>query len=80
MNTHEYLERIFGAVFRRDDIRLTDATTAAEVEGWDSLAHINLMFSIEETFGIRFDDEEFSSFENIGDLKRAIAAKIGNAA
>lgn len=80
MNLHERLEAIFAAVFRRDDLRLTDEMTAADVEGWDSLAHINLMFSIEESFGIRFDEDEFSSFHNVGDLKRAIAGKIGDAA
>lgn len=80
MNLHERLEAIFAAVFRRDDLRLTDSTTPADIEGWDSLAQINLMFSIEETFGIRFEEEEFSSFDNVGDLKGVIAGKIGDAA
>ena len=40
MTLHEKLEDVFRTVFV-DDLVLTDRTTAAEVAGWDSVAHIN---------------------------------------
>lgn len=80
MNLHERLEGIFAAVLGHPDLQLTDQTTAADVEGWDSVAHINLMFAIEESFGIMFDDDEFARFTDVGNLKAAIARKIGDAA
>lgn len=80
MKLHDQLETLFAAVLGYDELRLTDETTAADIEGWDSLAHINLMFSIEETFGVRFEGDEFSRFTNVGDLKRSLAGKVGDAA
>jgi acyl carrier protein len=69
---HERLEDVFRQVLDDDDIELGDQTTAADVEGWDSLAHITLMFSIENEFGVQFNAEEFGQIENIGELKRSL--------
>jgi len=52
--------------------------TPADVEGWDSVAHINLMFAVEEAFGVQFIGSEFAQFENVGDLKRLVANKLGD--
>ena len=69
MSVHERLEELFRTVFNNDELSLTDETTAADVEGWDSVAHINLMFSIESEFGIQFAGNELAEFANIGALK-----------
>jgi acyl carrier protein len=75
---HERLESIFRNVFNDDDLSLADSTTASDVEGWDSVAHINLMFSIENEFGVQFAGNELAEFTNIGELKRSLAAKCPN--
>lgn len=75
MTLHERLEDVFQRVFADDLLALTDATTAADIEDWDSVAHINLMFSIEETFGVEFRENEFASLESVGNLKRVLQAK-----
>jgi acyl carrier protein len=69
------LQDIFRDVLNDPALELTEGTTAAELPGWDSLAHINVLFAIEETFGVRFRTEEFARLESIGDLKRTLAAK-----
>ena len=69
MSVHERLEELFRTVFNNDELSLTDETTAADVEGWDSVAHINLMFSFESEFGIQFAGNELAEFANIGALK-----------
>ena len=33
-------------------------TSTDTVEGWDSLHHLTVVLSLEEEFGIQFDDEE----------------------
>jgi acyl carrier protein len=71
---HDELERVFRDVFGDESIVLTDATTAADVPGWDSLGHINLMFSIEERFGVQFEGNQLAEFENVGELERFLAA------
>lgn len=72
MTLHERLEDVFRQVLDDDDIELQDQTTAAEVEGWDSLMHITLMFTIENEFGVQFNAEEFGQIENVGELKRSL--------
>ena len=51
-----------------DDIVLTPETQASDVPGWDSLANINIVFGIEEEFGIRFSDDDLASSNNVGEL------------
>jgi acyl carrier protein len=69
---HERLEDVFRQVLDDDDIELQNQTTAADVEGWDSLMHITLMFTIENEFGVQFNAEEFGQIENVGELKRSL--------
>ena len=67
---HDRLQVVFQNVFNDDEFELRDEMTSADVPGWDSVAHINLMFSIEETFGLQFGGNELAEFKNIGELKR----------
>lgn len=75
MALHDQLESVFQTVFNDDELAITDETTAADIEGWDSVAHINLMFSIESTFGIQFAGNELAEFQNVGELKRYLQAR-----
>lgn len=70
------LLRVFRLVLGDPTIELDDETTAEDIEGWDSLAHINLMFSVENEFGIRFVSNEFARFHNVGELRRSIETKL----
>jgi acyl carrier protein len=70
MPLHEELEQLFRDVFGNEDIVLTEETTAADIEEWDSLGHVSLMFSIEEHFGVQFEENELAEFANVGALER----------
>jgi len=59
-----------------DNWEITDATLAAEVPGWDSLNHVNVMLSVEKHFGIRFRSMEVLRLTNVGDLQRLVSSKI----
>lgn len=61
METKELLEilnGIFRKVLKRDNITLTESTTAHDVEGWDSLTNMVLLTEIEKKFGVRFTFRE----------------------
>ncbi|HUZ62796.1 MAG TPA: acyl carrier protein [Rhodanobacter sp.] len=80
MGTDEVIRRlqtVFHEVFDDDAITLQDTTTAADIDGWDSVANIRLMVSIEEAFHLRFDVGEFQDYRNVGDLVTAIARRAG---
>jgi acyl carrier protein len=69
MTLQKRLEEVFQEVFDDDALVLTDETTAHDIAAWDSVTHINLMFSIEQAFGVRFSGNELAQFKNIGELK-----------
>jgi acyl carrier protein len=75
---YEALTDILVDNFDDDEIVATPELTAADVSGWDSLAHVRLMLQVEREFGIKFTATEISSFKSVGDLARAIAAKTGS--
>jgi acyl carrier protein len=62
--------------FKDDHLMVRPQTTAADVPGWDSLAHIRLILAVEKGFGIKFRTAEISSFENMGDLAAMVARKL----
>lgn len=70
------VEEIAREVFDDDDLVLTDTTVAADVPAWDSLAHVNFIYGIEEAFDIQFSEDEFVGFDNVGELKRIVRQKV----
>lgn len=76
MNTAETLTRIFRTVFDNQELNLQPEMTASDVDGWDSLSHVNLILSVERRFGIRFSPNEILSLKNVGDLITSIEGKI----
>ena len=73
------LEMVFREVFRDPSLVLRDEMTADDVDGWDSLEHINLIIAVERTFGVRFATAEIAKMKeagnNVGTLVALIAAK-----
>jgi acyl carrier protein len=80
MNTQELIEKltpIFKDVLDNEDIVLTETTTAADIEEWDSLSHIQLIVAVEKAFKVKFTSIEIAAFKNVGDLCKTITQKIG---
>lgn len=69
------LQDILRDVLDDDGLDLADDTIPAELPGWDSLAHVNTLFSVEERFGVQFSTNEFQRIRTIGDLRQSLAAK-----
>jgi acyl carrier protein len=76
VSTIEELTEIMRDVFDNEGIQPTETMTANNVEGWDSLSHIRLMVSIEKRFNIKFTNAEVEKLLNVGDLLKAIEAKL----
>ena len=80
MTLHQRLEELFRTVFNDDALVLRDEMTAADVPGWDSVEHINLMFSLEDEFGVQFRGNELAELPDIGALKRYLEERGSRAA
>lgn len=70
------LTAVFREVFDDESIQLSPQTTADDVEGWDSLSHINLMIAVELKFDISFTQREMTSFANVGELAACVQKKL----
>jgi acyl carrier protein len=74
------LQEIFRQVFDDPTIVLKDEMTAADVDGWDSVTHIDLLIAIERTMGIKFATAEMSRLkepdQNIGSFIRLVESKL----
>jgi acyl carrier protein len=42
--------------------------TRGEVERWDSLAHIEIVFMLEDRFDVRFSEEEIVALRSLTDI------------
>ena len=72
---YERLNYIFRDVFDDDSLSVTPATTAADIEDWDSLSHITLMAAVEDEFRMKFSMKEVVEMKNVGEMVTIIAAR-----
>ncbi|MBF0176093.1 MAG: acyl carrier protein [Magnetococcales bacterium] len=61
--------------FIDDPETITPETTAADVEGWDSLSHTLVIMAVERAFGIRFLASD-TVFENVGEMVQGILDRL----
>ena len=73
---YEKLTEVFRDVFDEEDITISDGTTAADIEDWDSLSHITLLSSVEDEFGIKFDMKAVQGLKNVGAMVDLIEASV----
>ena len=69
------LQDIFRDVLDEEKIVLTETTTTNDVDGWDSLTHIQLIVAIEKKLKIKFTSREILSWKNIGEMMDCILSK-----
>jgi acyl carrier protein len=72
------LTEIFRDVFDDDSITVTPELSAKDVDGWDSLAHIRLILTVEKAFKVKFSTSEIGKMEKVGDLVTLIKIRHEN--
>ena len=77
MNILEKIQPIFRDFFDDEELTVTETTTAADVEDWDSFAQMQIVMAIEAMFGIKFSTDEVTEFKNVGDVVKAIENHLG---
>ncbi|HKQ96746.1 MAG TPA: acyl carrier protein [Candidatus Polarisedimenticolia bacterium] len=75
------MQEVFRTVFDDDAIVLRDEMTSADIDGWDSLMHINLMVAVERRFRVKFATAEIAALkgdgQNVGTFLRLVSTKLG---
>ena len=75
---YAFLREVFADILGRDDIELTPELTAADVEGWDSHRHIEILIATQEHYGLKFSTRELDSLASLGDLVKIVKGKTQN--
>lgn len=75
MNIYNKLNEVFRDVFDDNSIEVNDATTADDIEDWDSLNHITLIGAIENEFNLTFKMGEISGMKNVGEMVEIIKTR-----
>jgi acyl carrier protein len=70
------LQPIFRDILDQPDLVVNAESNAATVDGWDSLAHVNLVTAIEKLYRIRFALGELQELNNVGEMVTLIEAKV----
>ena len=73
---YETLNEVFRDVFDDPSITVDDSTTSDDVDGWDSLEHINLVAAIEQEFGVKFNMGQVVSMKNVGEMVDIIMSQL----
>ena len=70
------LTDLFREIFVDDEIVLARETSAADLPGWDSMKHIEIIIAIEQKCGVRFSSRQVESLHSVGDLVSVIDQKL----
>lgn len=73
----EKLQDIFREIFEDEKIILRRDMTAEDIEDWDSLTHIQLIETVENTFHITFTLQEAIGLETVGEFIELVKEKTG---
>lgn len=70
------IQNVFRSVFENEKLVIKESTSANDIKMWDSLIHLELISAVESEFKVEFTFDEVMSFNNVGDMKKAIKNKL----
>ena len=55
---------------------IDEATTAEDVDGWDSIQHVRILMALERKFKFRFSTDEIEKLKCVGDIVAAVSRHV----
>lgn len=62
------LQELIRDILSLETVTISDASTAREFKGWDSLAHIDIILAAEEKFQVNISAIKASKLKTVGEL------------
>jgi len=75
MDNQKKLFQVFADVLKVDIASLDEKSSPDTIPNWDSLAVVNLVSELEQTFSVQFDILEIVDFHNIEVIKSILMEK-----
>ena len=67
------VREIIADITHNDVAAVTSKSNSKNLDGWDSVAQINIIVSIEEEFGVTFEAEEIHSLDSVEKIVNAVS-------
>ena len=64
----DILRHIVMDIVGHENFELNLETKATDIEGWDSLSHVQIIHECETYIGVKFSLEEITNLNTVGDL------------
>jgi acyl carrier protein len=75
-NIFNKIKNTLTEITNKDNSRLNINSTTSEIEGWDSITHIEFIITLENEFQIKFTASEMAEFKNLKELCEVIQKKV----
>ena len=76
MKCQSALNEVFRQVFANSRLEIEPDMSPNDIDGWDSMAHVNLIAAVELRFKIKFDTKELRKIRTVGDLGSLVDSKL----
>ena len=71
------VQTAFVSAFNIDPQTISINTVPNDIPAWDSMGHVTLASSLEQTFGLTFDVDDLMAMENVKEIFRIVQSKLG---
>lgn len=71
------IQEILAEIIDNEELVLSESTSPADVDDWDSLAHFQLVVALQKKFGVKFSIMEIQSWTTVGNIVNSINSKLG---
>ena len=71
------LESLISEIFSLNEDQIHDELELKAIESWDSMAHMELIASLEASYEIALSGDEIIDIKKIGDIKQVIIRHKG---
>ncbi len=70
------LNIVFKTTFENNNLEITREMTADDINGWDSITHLDLIVAVENRFSIEINGFDVMGLKNVGDLADLVERKL----
>ena len=72
LSVNEKLETLLAEILQIPAATITDDLAMTDLDIWDSLKHMELIMTLEQSFGLQLSFDEIVRMRSVGEIKRVL--------